>query len=126
MTSDVLSTPRRANFAEGVFLTAVMSGVPTFAGAAMLLKLLSSGSPLTEHPTAFVVASSIGFAFLVAWLGPKFPVLAKSSYEPIFFDGALSFKDKVSRWLAEARTSQRLLTNALMLSVLGIAVMSLH
>jgi len=92
----------------------------------MIVKLLNSGSGLSDHPIVFVVATSIGFALLTSWLGPKFPVLRKSSYEPIFFDGSLSFRDKMNRWLAETRTSQRLLTNALMLSVLGVAVMCLH
>jgi hypothetical protein len=126
MSVDVLSSPRRGSYAEGIFLTSTMSGVPTFAGAAMLLKLFNSGSGLADHPLAFVIATSIGFAFLVAYLGPKFPMLSKSSYEPLFFDGSLSFTDKVSRWLAETRTAQRLLTNALMLAVLGMAVMGLH
>src|SRR5205823_209437 len=108
--------------AEGIFLSAALSGVPTFAGAVLLLKLFNSD--LANHAIFFVASASILFAAAVAYLGPKFPILQKSSYEPLFFDGSLSFREKFDRWLTQTVTSQKLITSTLLLSVLSVAAIS--
>jgi hypothetical protein len=124
MPDDSLSNQRSGNLVEGITLCAILSGLPVFAGATLLLKLFDSD--LANHPILFVTLTSILFAVAVAFLGPRFPAVSKASYEPLFFDGSLSFGEKFARWLAQPKTSQTLLTTTLILSVLSVLVLATH
>ncbi|ANW04238.1 hypothetical protein [Bradyrhizobium icense] len=107
------------NRVEGFALTAIFQGFPTFAAAALLLKL--SHHPIAGGAVLFVVAASIFHGLLTPWLAPKFPKFFRNSYEPLFFDASLSFSDKLAQWRAQPTVSLQLVTNVMMLSVLAVA-----
>jgi hypothetical protein len=117
---------RMLNWLEGVTLSAILQGLPTFAGAAMLLKLAGSAQVVNNAGGAvtFVVTTSILYGLATPLLAPRFPRLFKNSYEPLFFDASLSFSDKVLRWRTQPMASLQLLTNVVMLSLLAVAVLS--
>ena len=112
------------NRLEGFALTAFLQGFPTFAGAALLLKL--AHHPIAGGAVFFVVATSILHGLLTPWLAPKFPKFFKNSYEPLFFDAHLSFAEKLSQWRAQPIVSLQLVTNVMMLSVLAVGVARMH
>jgi hypothetical protein len=116
----------RINRLEGTALTA-LEILPTMTGGALLLRLGShfGGSHLYNYEAVnMVVGGSLGYALLMPWLARNFPSPFQATYQPLFFDASLSFSDKVTRSLTQPSTSWRLLTNALMLSVLAVAVLS--
>ena len=124
---------RTMNWLQGVTLSAVFQGLPTFAGAALLLKLfggahiVAGGAHVVNDAggvVIFVATTSIFYAMLTPWVGAKFPRFFVKSYEPIFFDASLSFSEKLLRWRTKPTTSAQLLTNVTMLSLLAVAVMS--
>lgn len=114
------------SFATGVLLVAVVFGLPTFAGAALLLKLFDSDVVVRDgHGVVpFVVMASLFTGLMAGWLGPRHPKLFVGSYEPAFFDASLSVRDKITRWLAEPRCQRRVLTSMLMLAMLSVMVMA--
>jgi hypothetical protein len=113
------------NRLEGMALTALLQAMPTYAGAAMLLKLFSSQTiGYVGGAAAFVVLTTFFHALLTPWLAPKYPRFFKNSYEPLFFDASLSVSEKVMRWRIQPMASLQLLANVVMLSVLGVAVLS--
>ncbi|MDO9062345.1 MAG: hypothetical protein Q7U92_25430, partial [Bradyrhizobium sp.] len=116
----------RTNRLEGIALSAALQGLPTFAAAVLLMKLFGSEAIIGDPGGAafFVVTTSILSGAVSAWLGPKYPKLFHASYEPLFFDAALSLKQKVTAWSAQTRTQQQLVMIMVMLSVLGVAVVS--
>jgi hypothetical protein len=117
---------RSINWLEGETLSAVVQGLPTFTGAALLLELFGSAQ-IVNSPggvVVFVLTTSIFYALMTAWLGPKFPRFFRNSYEPQFFDASLSFAEKLSRWREKPATSLQLLTNVVLLSLLAVAVMT--
>ena len=63
------------NRLEGFALTALFQGFPTFAGAALLLKLAGSHEIVGQRYGAaiFVVLAALFYAVLTPWLGRKFP-----------------------------------------------------
>lgn len=117
---------RTMNWLEGVTLSALFQGLPTFAGAALLLKLFGSARIVNDPGgvVIFVLTTSIFYAVMALWLGPKFPRFFKASYEPLFADASLSFPEKLARWREKPATSLQLLTNVVMLSLLAVAVIS--
>lgn len=117
---------RTMNWLEGVTLSALLQGLPTFTGAALLLKLFGSAQIVNGPGGAviFVLTTSIFYAVMTLWLGPKFPRFFRNSYEPLFVDASLSFPEKLSRWREKPATSLLLLTNVVMLSLLAVAVMA--
>ncbi|MBN8988236.1 MAG: hypothetical protein J0H42_08320 [Rhizobiales bacterium] len=125
---NAISVPksRRFNRLEGMVLTAILQGLPTFTAAALLLKLAGSAQ-IVKPPggaVTFVVMASLFQALLIPWLAPKFPKLFKASYTPLFFDASLSFADKILRWRTEPVASLQLLSQVVMLSLLAVAVLS--
>ena len=114
------------NHFEGMTLTALLQAMPTYVGAAMLLKLAGSIGPVSSvgGPVMFVVLTTILHAVLTPWLAPKFPKMFRHSYEPLFFDASLSMAEKVMRWRTQPMASLQLLANMVMMSVLGVAVLS--
>ncbi|HVV42363.1 MAG TPA: hypothetical protein VHC94_15010 [Nitrobacter sp.] len=123
-TSSGTATPK--SFATGVMLVAVAFGLPTFAGAALLLKLFGSDVVVRDSHgiVPFVVMTSLFTGLMAGWLGPRYPKLFIGSYEPVFFDASLSMSDKIMRWLAEPRCQRRVLTSMLMLAMLSVMVMA--
>ena len=102
MNATGISKSSRFNRLEGIALSAALQGFPTFAAAVMLVKLFGSntiiGTPVGT--VFFVLVTSILSGLVSAWLGPKYPKLFHASYEPLFFDASLSFKQKIAAWLA--------------------------
>ena len=115
---------RSLNRLEGFALTAIFQGFPTFAAAALLLKL--ARHDIAGNVVFFVVAASIFHALLTPWLAPKFPKFFKHSYEPLFFDASLSFAEKIAKWRAQPMVSLQLVTNVMMLSLLAVGVVAMH
>ena len=125
MNAVTASKSSARNRLEGMTLTGLLQAMPTYAGAAMLLKLV--GTQTLSHvggAAMFVVLTTFFHALITPWLAPKYPKLLKNSYEPLFFDAGLSFAEKVMRWRTQPMASLQLLANMVMLSLLGVAVMS--
>src|SRR6185312_16466600 len=106
------------NRLEGFALTAILQGFPTFAAAALLLKL--ARHEIAGGVVLFVVTASIFHGLFTPWLAPKFPKFLKHGYEPLFFNASLSFVEKIEKWRAQPTTSLQLVTNVLMLSLLAV------
>ena len=118
---------RRLNLLEGMTLTALFQAIPTFGAAVLLLQLV--GSQIvgqTGGAAIFVATATLIYALATPWLGPKFPRVFKSGYEPLFFDATLSFTEKLSRWRTQPATSLQLVTNVTLLSLLAVGVASLR
>lgn len=115
---------RSLNRLEGFALTAILQGFPTFAAAALLLKL--ARHEIAGGVVLFVVMASIFHGLFTPWLAPKFPKFFKHSYEPLFFDASLSFSGKIEKWRVQSVTSLQLVTNVLMLSLLAVGVVAMH
>ena len=114
---------RVLNWLEGFALTFLLQSFPTFASAALLLKLVHH--EIAGGVVLFVVMASIFHGLLTPWLAPKFPKFLEHSYEPLFFDAGLSFIEKIEKWRAQPTTSLQLVTNVLLLSLLAVGVMSM-
>lgn len=123
MNALAVPKPLLQNRLEGFALTTIFQGVPTFAAAALLLRL--AHHPIAGGVVFFVVATSILHGLLTPWLAPKFPKFFKNSYEPLFFDAGLSFAEKLSQWRAQPTVSLQLVTQLMMLSVLAVGVVSM-
>lgn len=80
-------------------LTAILQSFPTFAAAALLLKLCGNHDLVGDPGVAiFVAVASLVHATIAVTLGPSFPSVFKTLYEPTFFDGGLSLQDKIMEW----------------------------
>jgi hypothetical protein len=112
------------NRLEGYALTLHLQGFPTFASAALLLKL--AHHEIAGGVVLFVVTASLFHGLLTPWLAPKFPKFLEHSYEPLFFNADLKFIEKIEKWRAQPTTSLQLVTNVLMLSLLAVGVMSMR
>ncbi|QPF90907.1 hypothetical protein [Bradyrhizobium commune] len=116
---------RLRNALEGLALTAVLQSFPTFATAAMLLKLFGNHDLVGDPGVAiFVAAASLMHALLAVTLGPSFPAVFKTVYEPKFFDPTLPLADKITAWRTQPVASLQLMTTVLLLSVLGVVTAS--
>lgn len=117
---------KTATFLVGTVLIAIVFGLPTFVGAALLLKLFHSSAIVADSQgiADFVVSTSLLTGLMAGWLGPRYPKLFVGSYEPAFFDGSLSLGEKMSRWLAQPLCQRRVLTSMLMVSMLSLMVMA--
>jgi phosphatidylserine synthase len=126
MNAIAVSKSRMQNWLEGTVLTGLFQGLPTFAAAAMLLKIASTSHLVRDQGGAliFVITTTLFYAILTPWLAPKFPRLFKQSYEPLFFDASLSFSEKIVRWRTQPKASLQLMANVMMLSLLAVAVMT--
>lgn len=114
------------NWLEGVTLTVIFVGLPTFAGTALLLKLVF-GHEIVGEPygaAIFVALTSLFSAVVARALVPKFPRFFRNGYEPAFFDASLSFGEKLAQWRAQPKTSLQLVTTVTMLSLLAVAAAS--
>ena len=105
-------------------LTAILQGFPSFAAAALLLKL--ARHDIAGGVVVFVVLSSVLHALLSPWLAPKFSKLfLDMPYEPLFFNASLSVGVKIEKWREQPTPSVQLVTSELMLALLAVAVVSM-
>ena len=111
------------NRLEGFALTAILQGFPSFAAAALLLKL--ARHDIAGGVLLFVVLTSVLHGLFTPWLAPKFPKFFRHSYEPLFFNASLSFSEKIAKWRERPTTSVQLVTSELMLALLAVAVVSM-
>ena len=124
MNATVAPKSSAQNRLEGFALTFLLQGFPTFAGAALLLKL--AHHDIAGGVVLFVVLTSVLHGVFTPWLAPKFPKFFRHGYEPLFFNAGLSFVEKIEKWRAQPTTSLQLLTNVLLLSLLAVGVMSMR
>ena len=111
------------NRLEGFALTAILQGFPSFAAAALLLKL--ARHDIAGGVLLFVVLTSVLHGLFTPWLAPKFPEFFRHGYEPLFFNAGLSFAEKIAKWRERPTTSVKLVTSELMLALLAVAVVSM-
>ncbi|MBR0955368.1 hypothetical protein JQ591_33445 [Bradyrhizobium canariense] len=125
-----LAAPKLAgrNRLECFALYFLLQGVPFYSGVALVMKLINATEFVGEPFGAaiFIAMVSTFHALVTPWLGPRFPHFFRHNYEPLFADPALSFSEKVSRWLAHPNTPLKLLSNLLLLSALAVGVAGLQ
>jgi hypothetical protein len=117
---------RRHSQLEGMMLTAIFQGIPTFAGAVLLLKIAGGHEVFVQTGVGaaiFVAFSSVMFALIMTWLGPKYPRFFKT-YEPLFYDATLPVAERLARWRTQPAVSLQLVTTVMLLSLLAVAVVS--
>ena len=113
------------NRIEGFVLTALFQGFPTFAAAALLLKLFGNHDLVGDPGVAiFVAVASLVHAVIAVTLGPAIPALSRLLYEPSFFDPSLSLADKITEWRTQPVASLQLVTIVLLLSVMAVVTAS--
>ena len=116
---------RLRNALEGLALTATLQSFPTFATAAFLLKLVGDHDLVGDPGVAiFVAFASLFHAMLAVTLGPSFPHLFKTVYEPKFFEAHLSLSDKITAWRTQPVASLQLVTIVLLMSVMAVVTAS--
>ena len=71
MNAIVVPKSRSQNRLEGFALTAILQGFPSFAAAALLLKL--ARHDIAGGVVLFVVLTSVLHGLFTPWLAPKFP-----------------------------------------------------
>ncbi|MBR0798430.1 hypothetical protein JQ615_23875 [Bradyrhizobium jicamae] len=113
------------NRLEGFALTAIFQGLPTFAAAVLMLKLIGAREIVGDRGGAatFVVLASLIYALLAPKLASWFPRM-RNGHEPLFYDASLSVSDKIAQWRAQPKVSLQLVTTAIMMSLLAVAVVS--
>jgi hypothetical protein len=102
------------NTLEGIALTAVLECLPIFVALNMLLKL-TVGAP--DRAALSAVLVSLACALAARWRRLVW-------YVPGLFDPSLSFVGKITAWCERPGTPSRLLTFVLILSLLGLWVLS--
>ena len=117
---------RLYNALEGFALTAILQSFPTFAAAALLLKLFGNHDLVGDPGVAiFVACASLIHAVIAVTLGPVIPAaLSRLLYEPSLFDPNLSLADKITEWRTQPAASMQLVAIVLMLSVLAVVTAS--
>jgi hypothetical protein len=116
---------RLRNAIEGLALTTILQSFPTFAAAAFLLKLCDNHNLVGDPGVAiFVAIASLAHAMLAVTLGPSFPAVFKTVYEPKFFDANLSLTEKINAWRTQPAASLQLVTIVLLLSVMAVVTAS--
>ena len=116
---------RLHNAFEGLALTATLQSFPTFATAAMLLKLFGNHDLVGDPGVAiFVALASLAHALLAVTLGPSFPGVFKTVFEPKFFEAHLSLAEKITAWRTQPVASLQLVTIVLLLSVMAVVTAS--
>ena len=123
---DAITTPKspQTNRLEGFVLTALFQGFPTFAAAALMLKLVGSHEIVGHGAVIFIVLAALFYALLTPWLARTLPKRFVPGYEPLFFDASLPFIEKIARWRTQPLTSLQLVTNVMLLSLLAVGVAS--
>lgn len=116
------------NRIEGFWLYALCQGLPSYAGVALMMKLMDASEIVGERHGAaiFVVIASTIHGLVMPWLGPRFPRFFRQTSEPVFLDATLGLAEKMSHWLAQPKTALQLLTSVLLLSVMAVGVTSIR
>jgi hypothetical protein len=116
------------NRLEGFALTALFMGLPTYASAVLIIKIMGAHEIVGERWGAaiFVVLASLLHALAGPWLGRKFPKFVRHGYEPLFYDEHLSFSEKIAQWRVQPMASLQLVTTLIMMSVLAVGVASVR
>ncbi len=116
------------NRLEGFALIAVLQGLPTFAAAVLVLKVMGAPEIVGERYGAaiYVVLASLVYAALTPLLAAKFPKRFVHVHAPVFFEASLSFAEKVAQWRSQPMVSLQLMTTTITMSLLAIAVVSLR
>jgi hypothetical protein len=117
---------RRLNLFEGIALTALFHGLPTFATVVLILKIAGAREIVADPGGAaiFVALASVFYALIMPYLGSRYPRFFRNGYEPLFFDATLPFAEKIQRWRTQPTTSLQLLTTVTLLSLLAVGVVS--
>ncbi|BAM92146.1 conserved membrane hypothetical protein [Bradyrhizobium oligotrophicum S58] len=126
IASPSTSAPKAAlfNLLEGMALTALFQAIPTYAGAALILKLAHS-SALQGSIIGFVTTATIIHVLMSSAAGPRYPRLLKQAYTPVFYDATLGVADKVLRWRTQPDGSLQLLSSTVMLALLSVAALAM-
>lgn len=113
------------NRLEGFALSAVFQGLPTFAAAVLMLKMIGAPEIVGSRGGAaiFVVLASLTYALIAPRLAVWFPRM-QNGHEPLFYDASLSVSDKIAQWRSKPKVSLQLVTSMIMLSLLAVAVAS--
>ncbi len=116
------------NRLEGFALTAIQQGLPTFAAAVLVLKVMGAPEIVGERGGAavYVVLASLVYAAITPLLAAKFPKRFVHVCAPVFFDASLSFSEKIAQWRSQPAVSLQLMTTTIMMSLLAVAVVSLR
>jgi hypothetical protein len=117
MTSITAPKSSTLNWLEGFALIAILQGLPIFASASLMVKLLGDSRGGSHLLT--VTLATIFYSLLAIWAGSTFPKLAGNAYEAQFFNATLSFSEKIARWRAKPATSMQLMASVLLLSLLA-------
>ncbi|MGY3448041.1 hypothetical protein [Bradyrhizobium sp. USDA 4353] len=112
------------NLLEGMVLTALFQAIPTYAGAALILKLARSNA-LHTNIIGFVAIATIIHVLMTSAAGPRYPHVLKQAYAAEFYDATLGVADKVLRWRMQPEASLQLLTSTVMLAILSIAALAM-
>ncbi|UFZ03610.1 hypothetical protein LQG66_31055 [Bradyrhizobium ontarionense] len=111
------------NLVEGMALTALFQAIPTYAAAALILKVAHS-TALRPGIVGFVGIATVLHVLLVTSVGPRYPHFARQAYAAEFYDATLGLADKVLRWRMQPLASLQLLGSTVMLSLLSIAALA--
>ncbi len=126
---NALAAPKspRLNRLEGVALTCIFQGFPTYATAVMMLKLMGAHEIVGDRWGAaiFVVLASLLHGLFTPWLAAKFPKF-RDAYAPCFFDETLSFSEKIEQWRTQPIVSVQIMWTLLLLSLLAVGVASIR
>lgn len=126
IASPSTTAPKAAllNLLEGMVLTALFQAIPTYAGAAMILKVAHS-SALRPGIIGFVATATMIHVLMVSAAGPRYPRVLKQAYAAEFYDATLGLADKVLRWRTQPEGSLQLLGSTAMLALLSIAALAM-
>ncbi|CCD83939.1 conserved membrane protein of unknown function; putative membrane protein; putative exported protein [Bradyrhizobium sp. ORS 285] len=105
-------------------LTALFQAIPTYAGAALILKLARSHT-LHTSIIGFVAIATIIHVLMTSAAGPRYPHVLKQAYAAEFYDATLGLADKVLRWRMQPEASLQLLSSTVMLAILSIAALAM-
>jgi hypothetical protein len=128
MTATAGTKSPSRNRLEGFALTALLQGLPTYAMAVLAIRIMGAHEIVGERWGAaiFVALASLFHALAGPWLGRKYPKFIKNGYEPLFYDGQLSFAEKIARWRIQPLASLQLVTTLIMMSVLAVGAVSVR
>ncbi|MGJ4911993.1 hypothetical protein [Bradyrhizobium sp. SZCCHNR1015] len=126
VASPSTSAPKAAllNWLEGMALTALFQAIPTYAGAALILKLAHC-TALRPGIIGFVASATIIHVLMTSAAGPRFQRMLRQAYAAEFYDATLGLADKVLRWRTQPEGSLQLLSSTVMLALLSVAVLAM-
>ncbi|GLH89678.1 hypothetical protein SSBR45R_71390 [Bradyrhizobium sp. SSBR45R] len=112
------------NLLEGMVLTALFQAIPTYAGAALILKLAHS-TALRPGIIGVVATATLIHVLMSSAAGPRYPRVLNQAYAAEFYDATLGLADKVLRWRMQPEGSLQLLSSTAMLALLSVAAVAM-